>query len=161
MRSFLLKNGKPLIKWGLLPDGVMYHGKIPEGYDLAVNPHHPYIIIDVDRHGKKDGFTNLPINLLPELNATFHYPTKNNGMHYWFEYSGDKSLSNKASNLGIDLRTGNKKFSKTEWTHGGYVKWHPRDTMNIMNVLDKVNKTSLELNQFIEELFAYKNKEQC
>lgn len=159
MRTFLLKNNSPIIKWGLLPANTMYHGKIPEGYDLAVNPHFPYIVVDVDRHGKKDGFTNLPVHLLDELDATFHYPTKNNGMHYWFEYSGDKSLSNKASNLGIDLRTGSKKFSKTKWTHGGYVKWHPRDTISIMDVLDKINKTSLETNIWIEGLFAYKSKE--
>jgi hypothetical protein len=158
MRSFLLKDGKPLIKWGLLPDNTMYQGKVPEGYDLAVNPHHPYIVVDVDRHGDKDGFLNIPEHLKAELESTFHYPTKHNGMHYWFYYSGDKSLSNKASKFGIDLRTGNQKFNKNEWTHGGYVKWHPRDTINIMNELHKVNKSSLNMNNWIEELFAYKNK---
>ena len=156
MRSFLLKDGKPLIKWDLLPDNTMYQGKIPEGYDLAVNPHRPYIIVDVDRHGDKDGFLNIPEHLKAELESTFNYPTKHNGRHYWFYYSGDKFLGNKASKLGIDLRTGNKKFSDTEWTHGGYVKWHPRDNMNIMDVLDKVNKSSVKLNDWLEDLFAYK-----
>ena len=153
MRSFLLKNNHPVIKWGLLKDNTLYKGDIPEGYDLAINPHQPYIIVDVDRHGKKDGFLNIPEHLKPELEATLNYPTKNNGRHYWFYYTGDKFLSNKASNLGIDLRIGNKKFSDTEWTHGGYVKWHPRNTMRIEDVLHKANKTSPEMNKWLEDLF--------
>lgn len=156
MKSFLLRNGKPLIKWGLLPDNTLYNGKIPEGYDLAVNPHQPYIIVDVDRHGKKDGFLNIPKHLKSELDSTLHYPTKNNGMHYWFYYTGNRTLANKASNLGIDLRTGNKKFTKTEWTNGGYVKWHPRNTMNIVDVLYKAKQSSLELNSWLEEIFSHK-----
>ena len=158
MKSFLLRNGRPLIKWGLLPDNTLYNGKIPEGYDLAVNPHHPYIIVDVDRHGKKDGFLSIPEHLKNELDATLHYPTKNNGMHYWFYYTGKKSLSNKASKLGIDLRTGNQKFSKTEWTNGGYVKWHPRDTIKIEDVLWSAQPSSDNMNEWIDSLFYYKHK---
>ena len=150
MRSFLLRNGKPLIKWGLLPDNTLYEGEIPEGYDLAINPHYPYIIIDVDRHNK-DGFLNIPEYLKPELDSTLHYPTKHNGMHYWFYYTGDKSLPNKASKLGIDLRVWNNKDN-----NGGYVKWHPRDTINIIDVLWQAQQTSKELNDWIEELFIYK-----
>jgi len=158
MRSFLLKNNEPIIKWGLLTDGTMYHGKIPEGYDLAVNPHRPYIIVDVDRHGKKDGFLNIPEHLKDELDSTFNYPTKHNGRHYWFYYTGDKFLINKASNLGIDLRTGNKRYNAKEWTNGGYVKWHPRNNMNIIDVLDQVKRSSPELNKWLEELFCSKIK---
>ena len=158
MRSFLLKNNKPIISWGRLPDGTLYHGDIPEGYDLAVNPHQPYIIIDVDRHGEKDGFLNIPEHLKQELEATLNYPTKNNGRHYWFYYSGDKTLVNKASNLGIDLRIGNIVSSKTEFKHGGYVKWHPRNTMKIEDVLWKAKETSPQLNEWLEGLFCYKIK---
>ena len=61
MRSFLLKNNKPIIVWGMLEEGTLFKGDIPEGYDLAVNPHYPYIIIDVDRHQEtKDGFDAIP-----------------------------------------------------------------------------------------------------
>lgn len=161
MRSFLLKDNKPIIKWGLLPDGTMYYGKILEGYDLAINPHYPYIVIDVDRHKDKNGFINIPKHLKAELDSTFNYPTKNNGRHYWFLYTGKENLGNKASSLGIDLRTGNRKLSKTEWVNGGYVKWHPRDTINIMDVLDKIKPSSYELNVWLETIFAYKNLEQC
>jgi hypothetical protein len=157
MKSFLLKNGKPQIKWGMLPDNTFYEGKIPEGYDLAINPHQPYIIIDVDRH-KKNGFANIPNHLKAELNSTLSYPTKRNGRHYWFYYTGNKKLANKASNLEIDLRIGNKKYSETKWTNGGYVKWHPRNIMNIMNVLWQAKPSSLELNNWLEELFCYKIK---
>lgn len=150
MRSFLLKGGKPLIKWGLLPDNTLYRGKIPDGYDLAVNPHQPYIIVDVDRH-KKDGFLNIPDCLKAELESTLNYPTKNNGKHYWFYYTGNETLANKASNLGIDLRTGN-----IDSYNGGYVKWHPRNTMKIENVLWKAKESSRELNKWLEELFSYK-----
>jgi len=152
MKTFLLKNNVPIIKWGLLPDNVFFEGKIIEGYDLAVAPNQPYIIIDVDRHGKVDGFTNLPKNLLSELKATFSYPTKNNGRHYWFWYTGDNVLMNKASNQGIDLRIGANE------NNGGYVKWHPRDSMDIREQLDKINETSPNMNKWLVSLFGYVNK---
>ena len=153
MRSFLLKGGKPLIKWGLLPDNTLYEGEIPEGYDLAVNPHQPYIIVDVDRHNK-DCFLNIPNHLKAELEATLNYPTKNDGRHYWFYYSGDKILANKASNLEIDLRTGN-----IDSYNGGYIKWHPRNTMNIVDVLWQAQQTSKKMNKWLEELFSYNNSD--
>ena len=152
MRSFLLKNNKPIISWGLLPDGTLYQGKIPDGFDLAVNPHNPYIIVDIDRHDK-DGFLNIPEHLKPELESTLNYSTKRNGLHAWFYYSGDKILANKASNLGIDLRTGN-----ADGYNGGYVKWHPRDTMRIEDVLWQAKETSKEMNEWLEGLFSYKVK---
>lgn len=158
MRTFLLKDNRPTIKWGMLPDNTLYQGKIPEGYDLAVNPHQPYIIVDVDRHGDKDGFLNIPEHLKAELDTTLSYPTKNNGRHYWFYYTGTGDLVNKASNLGIDLRIGHKKYSDTRWTNGGYVKWHPRNEIRIEDVLHKAKQSSPELNKWLEELFCYSNK---
>jgi len=154
MRSFLLKNGKPLVVWGLIPDHTLYEGKIPEGYDLAINPHEPYIIIDVDRHGKKDGFDYIPIEIQKELNLTFNYPTKNNGRHYWIYYTGNKTLPNKASGIGIDLRVWN-----TSNTNGGYVKWHPRNAIKIKDVLWSAQPSSKNLNKWIENLFYYKKYE--
>jgi hypothetical protein len=156
MRTFLLKGGKPLIKWSLIPDNTFYRGEIPEGYDLAVNPHQPYIIVDVDRHNK-DGFLNIPEHLKAELDATLNYSTKNNGQHYWFCYSGNKVLLNKASNLGIDLRIGYERYTETKWNNGGYVKWHPRNEYRIEDVLWKAQLSSKELNEWLEELFSYNN----
>ena len=152
MRSFLLKNNKPIISWGALSDGTLFQGEIPEGYDLAVNPHQPYIIVDVDRHNK-DGFLNIPEHLKSELESTLNYPTKNNGRHYWFYYTGVENLANKASNLGIDLRTGN-----AEDYNGGYVKWQPRNTIRIEDVLWQAKETSLKMNKWLEELFSYKTR---
>lgn len=142
MRSFLVKGKKPIVKWGSIPKGIMYKGAIPEGYGLAISPDDNYIIIDVDRHGDKDGFDNIPGFILEELSKTLFYPTKNNGAHYWLEYTGDKILPNKTSNLGIDLRT-NK----------GYVVWYP--DYKLEDCLDKISKSSDNLNKWIEEIFNY------
>ena len=46
MKSFLLKNNIPTIKWSLLEDGVFYEGTLPKGYDLALCPSDNYIILD-------------------------------------------------------------------------------------------------------------------
>jgi hypothetical protein len=150
MRTFLLNKSAPILKWGLLPQNVRYQGEIPDGYDLAINPHYPYIIVDVDRHGK-DGFLAIPEHLKGELDSTLHYPTKRNGKHYWFYYSGDKQLANKASGLGIDLRVWS-----TDTNNGGYVKWHPRNEYKIEDVLWKAKETSIEMNKWLETLFSYK-----
>lgn len=149
MKSFLLKNGKPIISWSLLPDNVLYKGSIPKGYDLAVCPHSKYIIVDVDRHGDKDGFKEVPSEILSELAKTFSYPTKNNGKHYWLYYTGSTNLLNKASGLGIDLRVAASKKS-----NGGYVKWHPRDTMCITECLNMINSSSMKMNEWLIKLFG-------
>lgn len=148
MKSFLLKKNTPIIKWSLLKDNTFYEGIIPEGYDLAVCPGE-YIVVDVDRHGDKDGFNSIPSYIYFEIRETFSYSTKNNGRHYWFKYTGSKTLMNKASGLGIDLRIGEK-----EGNAGGYVKWHPRDTIDIRDKVSKINKTSLEMNKWLEKLFS-------
>lgn len=154
MKSFLLKDNHPIIKWGSLPDNVFYEGIIPDRFDLAINPHQPYIIVDVDRHGDKDGFEHIRSKIIDELEKTFHYPTKQNGIHYWLYYTGNKTLINKASGLGIDLRIGGKLHSSTEWSNGGYVKWHPRDTLDIRKCIHLINTTSNPLNEWLEKLFS-------
>ena len=152
MKSFLLKNNKPIIKWGLLSDNTFFEGKVPEGFDLAVCPG-KYIVVDVDRHeGSKSGWDtirNLHFKLLTDLNSTFRYPTKNKGTHFWFKYTGNKTLMNKSSGLGIDLRIGEKGKN-----NGGYVKWHPRDSMDIRKEVSKIKETSLEMNKWLEKLFS-------
>lgn len=159
MRTFLLKNNKPIIKWGLLQPNIRYKGLIPKDYDLAINPNSPYIIVDVDKHSEdKDGFVELrklSLSLQAELTSTFNYPTKHNGRHFWFYYTGDKVLMNKASSLGIDLRIGYTQNSKGKITHnGGYIKWHPRDTYTIEEVLDQINLSSKEMNEWLEKIFS-------
>jgi hypothetical protein len=161
MKSFLLNNTtkQPIIRWGQLPDNVFFEGIIPDGFSLAVAPSQPYIIIDVDRHGNKDGFKHLSTHILDELNLTFNYPTKNNGIHYWLYYTGNKIIPNKASGIGIDVRVGRKTFDDGTWRSGGYVKWHPRDSMDIRNEIYRINKTSDIMNKWIEDLFCtYKTK---
>lgn len=139
----------------MLKDETFYEGIIPKGYDLAVSPNSPYIIVDVDRHeGGEDGFNHVPKNILQELNLTFNYPTEHNGRHYWLKYTGNKLLPNKASGIGIDLRIGAR-----EGNNGGYVKWHPRDSMDIREQLYNINDTSSMMNDWIEQLFCYKIKE--
>ena len=142
MRSFLLKNKQPVIKWGSLPENVFFEGKLPEGYSLAVSPSVNYIVVDVDKHGDTSGFENIPHLIQMELDKTFNYPTKNNGKHYWLMYSGNKPLGNKTSGLGIDLRT--KK---------GYVVWYPE--IDVRDCLHMINSTSEQMNFWLERLFSY------
>lgn len=144
MKSFLLVDKRPIIKWNMLPDNVFYEGNVPEGYSLAVSPSENYIVIDVDVDLKnnKNGFLNIPSSLKIELDNTFNYITKRGGRHYWFKYTGEKSLGNKTSVYSIDLRT-NK----------GYVVWYPKQ--DVRECLHLVNKTSKKLNVWLEELFSY------
>lgn len=143
MRSFLLKEKIPICKWGLIKDGTMYQGAVPSGYNLAIVPGPEYIIVDVDRHGHKDGFKHIPTNILKELEKTFNYTTKNNGKHYWLKYSGNSNLGNKTSGKSSDLRTDK-----------GYVAyWHNEP---IENCLHRIKETSPQLNNWLEESFSYK-----
>ncbi len=140
MKSFLVKNKKPIIKWGSLPDNTFFKGEVPDGYSLAVSPSKGTIIIDVDRHGDIDGFTNIPDELQLELDNTLNYSTKNNGRHYWFKYTGAVNLMNKASNLGIDLRT-----------HKGYAVWY--SDINIIECMKYVQETTTTMNKWLESIF--------
>lgn len=128
----------------MLPHGTFYEGELPSGYSLAITPSEGYVIIDVDKHGDINGFDSIPEELKEELSNTLHYPTKNEGMHYWVKYTGDNKLANKASNRGIDLRT-----SK------GYVVWYP--TEDVRELIKNVKESSKELNTWLEELFGYVN----
>jgi len=140
MKSFLLKDKRPTIKWGMLKDETYFEGEVPEGYGLAISPHDPYIILDIDRHGEIDGFDNIPEDITKELLGHFRYATKNNGSHIWFRYSGTKKLLNKTSGKGLDLRTSN-----------GYVKWYLDN--DIRSYIHLVMDTSPKLNIFLESLF--------
>jgi hypothetical protein len=146
MRSFLCKGKKPILKWKLLPENTFFEfeGKLPNSYSLAISPSKGFIVIDVDVDIEKgkDGFKSIPRELRNELETTFNYPTKRNGKHYWFKYTGDKELANKTSGLDIDLRT-NK----------GYVIFYPEG--DIRNHLHEIKETSSELNEFLESLFSY------
>jgi hypothetical protein len=146
MKSFLCKGKRPVIRWSHLPDNTFFEGKLPEGYSLAIMPSDDYIIVDVDRHGKVDGFDNIPKHLEAELLATLHYDTKNNGRHYWLRNNGAGILANKASGQGIDLRVAYK----------GYVVWYPKT--DIRDRLDEINKTSPAMNVWLKELFSYSTK---
>ena len=143
MKSFLVKGKRPIIRWGSLPDETYFEGTVPEGFSLAVSPSEGYVVIDVDRHGDKDGFEAIPKELEAELLSTLSYPTKNKGRHYWFKYTGTDELANKTSGLGIDLRVGSK----------GYVVWYPKE--DLRDSMSKVKETSTTLNKWLEELFGY------
>ena len=75
--------------------------------------------------------------------STLSYPTKNNGKHLWFKYTGTDDLANKTSGLGIDLRVGCK----------GYVVWYPKE--DLRDSMSKVKETSTTLNKWLEELCGY------
>lgn len=142
MKSFLLKDKKPTVKWSLVSDEVYFEGEVPEGFSLAICPNAPYIILDVDKHGNLNGFDSIPPELCEELSKTLYYATKNNGAHYWFKYTGNKVLANKSSGIGLDLRT-----------HKGYVRWYlPGDIRTFKHL---VKESSENLNKWLESLFSY------
>ena len=153
MKSFLLNSDKtPILKWSRVPDGIFFEGPLPDGYSLAVAPHQPYIILDVDRHGGVDGFENIPENIKVELEQSYSYPTKNNGVHYWLLYTGDKTLINKSSGLGVDLRIG---ANKETGNAGGFVVYYEAQKgKDIRDHTHLIKETSKELNMFLESLFA-------
>lgn len=146
MKSFLLKDKKPIVKWGMIPDETYFEGNIPEGFSLAISPNNPYIILDIDKHGNINGFDNIPSELLLDLSEHFCYDTKNNGRHIWIKYSGNKPLLNKTSGLGIDLRTCK-----------GYVKWYL--DKDIRSYIHLIKESSVELNIWLESLFLGVNYE--
>lgn len=141
MKSFLLREKSPTVRWSLIPDNIFFEGKVPDGYQLAISPSENYIILDVDRHGKIDGFDNIPLCIRAELEKTLNYATKNNGKHYWIRYSGNKLLRNKASGLGFDLRN-----------NRGYAVWYLEG--DVRSHLYEINETSTKLNEFLELHFS-------
>ena len=152
MKSFLLKNNKPIVKWSLVPDEIYFEGNVPEGFDLAVCPSGNIVILDVDVKNGKNGFDFIPEEELKELNYTFHYNTKSGGAHYWIAYTGDKILMNTSTKYGLDLRIGAKKGNA-----GGYVKYH--HNVDIRECKHLIKKGSKELNLWLESLFLGVNHE--
>ncbi len=150
MKSFLLRNGTPTCKWGSIPSGYYFEGEIPEGYNLAVSPTDEYIVVDVDCKNGKDGFENIPMVILVELNKSYHYNTKSGGAHYWLKYTGTGLLKNTSTKYGIDLRIGAK-----DGNCGGYVKYWPAlKGDDIRNHIEEIKGTSLIMNEWLEKLFS-------
>lgn len=146
MKSFLLKENKPIVKWGLIPDETYFEGTIPEGYALAVCPSANIVILDVDNKNGKCGYENIPMLIQMELDNTFHYKTKSGGAHYWVEYTGNKELLNTSTKYGLDLRIGAKPGNA-----GGYVKYH--HNIDIRECRHLIKKSSDKLNKWLESLF--------
>ena len=147
MKSFLLKNNSPIIKWGSLPNNIFYEGPIPEGYALAVCPSDNIVILDVDLKGDKNGFNHIPVNNFKELQNTFYYYTKSGGAHFYIKYTGNKTLINRATQYGLDLRIGSKNGN-----NGGYVKYN--HNVDIRQCLHLIKESSEELNKWLEKLFS-------
>ena len=143
MKSFLLnsKTNTPTLKWGLIPKDTHFIGDVPEGYYLAVSPSDNYIVVDIDNKPKGNGFDNIPLDIMDELEQSLHYTTKSRGMHVFLLYTGDKKLINRTSNIFVDLRT-NK----------GYVRYY--HNVPIQECMHLIKKTSKDLNLWIENLFA-------
>lgn len=148
MKSFLLKNNTPTIKWSLIPNNTFFEGNIPEGYTLAVCPSENIVILDIDVKNDKNGFEFIPLKILSELEETFHYSTKSGGAHYWIKYTSDKPLKNCSTKYGLDLRIGKNENTNN---NGGYVKYvHTEDIRNCVHL---IKESSIELNKFLESLF--------
>lgn len=146
MKSFLVKNKIPIVRWSKIPDNTYFEGNVPESYSLAISPSKGYVILDVDKHGDISGDDNIPPDIKLELQKTLNYPTKGNGMHYWLKYTGDKELTNKPSGLGIDLRT-----------EKGYVVWYKKE--DIRDCSNLIRESSPNLNKWLQDLFHNKIEE--
>jgi len=151
MKSFLLKDNKPIIKWGMLPNNTFFEGNIPEGYALAVCPSGNIVILDIDKKGIKNGYEYIPMHIKVELDNTFNYKTKSGGEHCWIEYTGNKVLKNTSTEYGLDLRIGAKGSNS-----GGYVKY--RHNVDIRECVHLIKPSSENLNLWLERLFSSVNK---
>lgn len=149
MKTFLINNkdGKPVIKWGDLPNNTFFEGNVPEGYSLAISPSENIVILDVDLKNGKNGYSHIPKNIMKDLNNTFHYKTKSGGAHYYIKYTGHKPLINRATQYGLDLRIGAKKDNC-----GGYVKYHHHQ--DIRKCLNLIKESGEDLNQFLQKYFS-------
>jgi hypothetical protein len=146
MKTFLLKNNTPIVKWSMVPDNTFFEGTVPEGYALAVAPSENYIVLDVDEKNGKSGHSHIPIHIFGELLKTFNYHTKSGGSHYWLQYTGNKTLLNTSTKFGLDLRIGAKKGNA-----GGYVKY--RHHTDIRQCIHLIKETSSDMNIWLESLF--------
>ena len=150
MKTFLLKDKKPLCKWGSLKDESYFSGTIPKDYDLAINPSKNIIVIDIDVDIEKNvnGFNNISEDILKELEETFNYSTKRGGKHYWLYYTGKEYLVNRSTEYNIDLRT-NK----------GYARYNYH--IDIRECLHLIKNTSHNINIWIENLFSINKTNLC
>lgn len=146
MKSFLLKNNTPIVKWGMIPNETFFEGEVPEGYNLAVCPSENIVIVDIDVKGDKNGYTFIPENIKHELRKSFYYDTKSGGRHVWIKYTGDKVLLNTSTKYGLDLRIGAKPSNA-----GGYVKYNHH--IDIRECIHLIKESSNELNLWLESLF--------
>jgi hypothetical protein len=150
MRSFLLKNGIPVIKFSMLPDNVFFVGEPPVGFDIAVSTtDEKTVIIDVDVKNGKNGYNHIPLEIIDELEQSFWYHSKSGGGHYYFHYTGNKLLRNGTTNFGIDLRIGPNKATGNA---GGYVRYY--HNVPIQECMHLIKSTSKELNEWLEALFS-------
>jgi hypothetical protein len=152
MKSFLLKNNLPTIKFSMLPNNTFFEGELPgKDYSLAVCPtDEKMIIVDIDcKEGKGNGYENIPHLIQIELDKSFNYKTKSGGMHIFLHYTGNKILKNCATKYSIDLRIGaNKKTGNA----GGYVKYH--HNVDVRECVPLIKETSENLNVWLEKLFS-------
>jgi hypothetical protein len=151
MRSFLLYKNIPTIKFSMLDDGIFYEGELPgKDYDLAVCPsNEKQVILDVDVKNGKDGYSNIPMLIMLELQETFNYKTKSGGAHYYLNYSGNKVLLNTSTKFGLDLRIGANKATKNA---GGYVRYN--GNIPVKEIESLIKETSPKLNTWLEKLFT-------
>lgn len=150
MKSFLLKNNHPTVKWSMVPDNCFYEGTVPEGFDLAICPsNEKQVILDVDVKNGKDGYSNIPMLIMLELQETFNYKTKSGGAHYFLNYTGNKVLLNTSTKYGLDLRIGANTATKNA---GGYVKYN--GNIPVKNIEPLIKSTSTKLNAWLEKLFC-------
>lgn len=152
MKTFLLKNKIPTIKFSMLPDGVFYEGELPgEEYTLAVCPtNEKMVIVDIDcKENKLNGYDYISKDIFNELIQSFHYKTKSGGMHIFLHYTGNKVLLNTTSKFAIDLRVGKNSLTGN---NGGYVSYNgPKD---IRQCIHLIKESSNELNKWLESLFC-------
>ena len=151
MRSFLLKNNRPCVKWSMIPENCFFEGEIPFGYSLAICPtNEKMVVVDIDcKENKSNGYLNIPENIFNELLQSFHYKTTSGGMHVFLNYTGNKTLLNTTSKLSIDLRIG--KNYKTG-NNGGYVKYN--HNVDIRKCVHLIKEASPRLNKWLEKLFS-------
>jgi hypothetical protein len=155
MKTFLLKNNVPTIKFSMIPDNIFFEGKLPgKEYSLALCPtNEKMVIVDIDcKQGKINGYDNVPKNIFDELLKSYNYKTRSGGMHVFLHYTGDKFLKNCATKYSIDLRIGANKQTNNA---GGYVRYYPAEFGDdIRNHIEEIKGTSLIMNEWLEKLFS-------
>ena len=130
----------------MLPQGKHFEGDLPSGFSLAISPSPGIVIIDFDVKNDKNAFDHVPTDILKELEQTFNYHTSNGkGKHFWCKYTGNKTLLNRATKNGIDLRVSER----------GYVKYHYHT--DIRKCIHLIKNSSESLNLWLEGLFSGNN----